>query len=236
MACNSIALANGPATSLDTSSIYARASWKATETLSFTGEIQRELGEGGDTLYALGADWRVAEKTRLYARYELAHQYTGAYGLGVGETASNIAVGIDTQYMQDGTVYSEYRLRDASAGREVQAALGLRNGWRLAQGLRLTTNLERLNTTLGDATAVGVGLEYTASDLWKASGRVEWRQDATNTNYLGTLGVARKLDSSWTVLARDYFNLVQPRASGVGSTRRQNQFQVGFAWRRVEPT
>lgn len=234
VACNSVSLPNGPSTSLDTSSIYARASWKATETLSFSGEIQRELGEGGSTLYAVGADWRVADKTRVYARYELAHQYTGAYGLGVGETASNVAVGIDTQYMQDGSVYSEYRLRDASAGREVQAALGLRNGWRLAQGLRLTTNLERLNTTLGDATAVGVGLEYTASDLWKASSRVEWRQDATNTNYLGTLGVARKLDSSWTVLARDYFNLVKPRAPGVGSSRRQNQLQVGFAWRPVD--
>lgn len=231
--CNTVSLPSGPATDLDTSSLYARATWKATDTVSFNGEIQRELGEGAATLYRVGADWQVADKTRVYARYELSRQYSGAYGLGVGETASNVAVGIDTQYMQDGSVYSEYRLRNASAGREVQAALGLRNGWRVAEGLRLITNVEKLNSTQGDATAAGVGLEYTASERWKASGRVEWRQDAANTNYLATLGVARKLDNDWTLLARDYFSLIQPRTAG-GTDRRQNQFQVGFAWRPVD--
>ena len=233
VACNpSLTGADGPGGSLDTKSIYARATWRATDTVSLTGEIQRELGDAANTLYRVGADWQVADKTRVYARYELARQYTGAYGLGVGEIDNNIAVGIDTQYMQDGAVYSEYRLRDASAGREVQAALGLRNGWRLAEGLRMITNIEKLNTTRGDSTAVAVGLEYTASDLWKASGRVEWRQDPTNTNHLATLGVARKLDSNWTVLARDYFNFVKSRETGLG--RKQNQFQLGFAWRPVD--
>jgi hypothetical protein len=110
----------------------------------------------------------VAEKTRLYGRFEHSRQFTGAYGLGVGETGSNLAIGIDTQYMQDGTIYSEYRLRDASAGREVQSAVGLRNGWRISEGLRLVTNVERLNTSSGSATAMGLGVEYTASELWKA--------------------------------------------------------------------
>lgn len=232
VACSTVSLPTGPVTSLDSSSLYARATWKATDTVSLNGEIQREIGEGASTLYRLGADWQVAEKTRLYARYELARQYTGAYGLGVGEIGSNVAVGIDTQYMQDGNIYSEYRLRDASAGREVQSAVGLRNGWRVAEGLRLITNVERLNTTTGDATALGLGVEYTASEFWKGSGRVEWREDASNTNYLATLGVARKLDRDWTLLARDYFSLIQPKA-GTGD-RRQNQFQVGFAWRPVD--
>ena len=81
-------------------------------------------------------------------------------------------------------------------------------------------------------------MEYTASELWKASGRLEWRQDTSNTNYLATLGVARKLDRNWTLLGRDYFNLVQPRGTAaVGTTsasRRQNQFQLGVAWRPVD--
>lgn len=230
--CSTVSLPTGPVTSLDTTSLYARATWKATDTVALNGEIQRELGEGASTLYRLGADWQVADKTRLYARYELARQYTGAYGLGVGEKGSNVAVGVDTQYMQDGSVYSEYRLRDASAGREVQSAIGLRNGWRVAEGLRLLTNIERLNTSTGDATSAALGIEYTASELWKSSGRVEWRQDASNTNYLATVGVARKLDRDWTVLARDYFSLVEPKANT--GDRRQNQFQVGFAWRPVD--
>ena len=190
------------------------------------------MGAGSTTLYRLGADWRVAEKTRLYGRFEHSRQFTGAYGLGVGETGSNLAIGIDTQYMQDGSIYSEYRLRDASAGREVQSAVGLRNGWRISEGLRLVTNVERLNTSSGSASAAGLGVEYTASELWKGSSRFEWREDAANTNYLLTLGVARKLDRNWTLIGRDYLNLVDPKAAGPG--RRQNQLQVGFAYRPVD--
>lgn len=230
--CNTVLLPTGPTTNLDTSSLYARATWKATDAIALNGEVQREMGEGSTTLYRLGADWRVAEKTRLYGRFEHSRQFTGAYGLGVGETGSNLAIGIDTQYMQDGSIYSEYRLRDASAGREVQSAVGLRNGWRISEGLRLVTSVERLNTSSGSASAAGLGVEYTGSELWKGSSRFEWREDASNTNYLLTLGVARKLDRNWTLIGRDYLNLVDPKAAGPG--RRQNQLQVGFAYRPVD--
>jgi hypothetical protein len=49
-------------------------------------------------------------------------------------TGSNMALGIDTQYMQDGsTSTANTGCRDASAGREVQSAIGLRNGWRISR-------------------------------------------------------------------------------------------------------
>lgn len=218
---------------LDRTSVYGRAAYKMSSSLTLNGELQREIGEGGTNLYRLGADWAVAEKTRLYARYERSREFGGAFGLGVGDAASGFVLGVDTQYMQDGSVYSEYRVRDAAAGEDVQAALGLRNGWMLQPGLRLVTNVERLTSTGGDATAAGVGLEYTGSELWKGSGRVEWREDLNNTNHLVTLGLARKLDRNWTLLARDYFNQVEPRTVA-GSDQRQNRFQLGFAYRPVD--
>lgn len=218
---------------LDRTSVYGRAAYKMTDSLTLSGELQRELGSDSTHLYRLGADWLVADKTRVYGRYERSREFGGAYGLGVGEATSAIAVGVDTQYMQDGSVYSEYRLRDAVSGKDVQSAIGLRNGWLLAEGLRLVTNVERLSATSGDATALAAGLEYTASELWKASGRIEWRQDANNTNHLATLGLARKLDRDWTLLARDYFNQVTPRTVD-GSDTRQNRLQLGFAYRPVD--
>ena len=39
-----------------------------------------------------GADWRVAEKTRLYTRYDHSRSFGGAYGLGVGDAASSLSV------------------------------------------------------------------------------------------------------------------------------------------------
>jgi len=218
---------------LDRTSVFGRAAYKMTDSLTLNGELQRELGDDGTNLYRIGADWAVADKTRLYGRYERSREFGGAYGLGVGEAATALVFGMDTQYMQDGSVYSEYRLRDAGSGKDMQAALGLRNGWMLSQGLRLVTNVERLTGTDNKATALGAGLEYTGSELWKASGRVEWRQDDDNTNNLITAGLARKLDRDWTLLARDYFNQVKPRTAA-GSDTRQNRFQVGFAYRPVD--
>lgn len=209
------------------------ARWAATDSLNLSAETQRSFNNSGASLYRLGADWRVADKTRLYSRYERATEYSGAYGLGTGPLSNAFTLGIDTQYTQDGSLYSEYRLRDSASGKEVQRALGLRNGWLLAEGLRMTTNLERLASTSGSSSAAAIGLEYTASSLWKSSGRVEWRQDANNTNYLLTLGAARKLDRDWTLLAREYASVVNPRTA-LGVDKFQSRFQVGFAYRPVD--
>jgi hypothetical protein len=221
-------------TGTDPTNLYRLgARWAATDKLNLSAEMQREFNGNGSGLYRLGADWRVADKTRLYSRYERSTQYSGAYGLGVGPITDAFTVGVDTQYMQDGSLYSEYRLRDSASGKDVQRALGLRNGWRVAEGIRVTTNVERLASTSGNSSAVAVGLEYTASPIWKSSGRVEWRQDDNNTNYLFTAGAARKLDSDWSLLAREYASIVKPRTA-LGSDKLQSRFQVGFAYRPVD--
>jgi hypothetical protein len=209
------------------------ARYAATDTLNFTGEFQREFSGNDNTLYKLGVDYRVAEKTRLYSRYEYSNLYSGAYGLGSGPLSRGFAVGIDTQYMQDGSLYSEYRLADSASGRSIQNAIGLRNGWNVSEGLKLLTNAERLTSTSGNSTALGAGLEYTGSELWKGSGRLEWRHDDANTNWSLTAGLARKIDRNWTLIGRDYFSLTQPRTGTVGDSR-QHRLQVGFAYRPVD--
>jgi hypothetical protein len=207
--------------------------YAATKNVDLTGEIQREFGgDRNNNLYRLGADWRVAEKTRLYSRYEYAPTYSASYGLGVGALSRAFALGIDTQYMQDGSLYSEYRLNDSGSGKAIQNAIGLRNGWNVAEGLRLQTSAEYIKSTSGDATALSLGAEYTANPLWKGSGRIQWRGDKDNTNWLFTASAARKLDRDWTFIAREYLNLIQPKSGGADT--RQNRLQLGFAYRPVD--
>ncbi len=251
-----------PAQAVDRTSVFLRAGYQATENLTVNGELQkisgtdpastakiglryaasktvdlsaemqREFGSGNNNLYRLGADWRVAEKTRLYSRYEYAHTYSSSYDLGIGSLSRAFALGVDTQYMQDGSLYSEYRLNDSGSGKTIQNAIGLRNGWNVAEGLRLLTNAEHINSTAGNSTALSLGVEYTASRLWKGSSRISWREDKDNTNWLFTASAARKLDRDWTLIAREYLNFINPK-NGSADTR-QNRFQVGFAYRPVD--
>jgi hypothetical protein len=206
--------------------------YAATKAIDLTAEVQREFGGSDSNLYRMGADWRVADKTRLYSRYEYSHTYSGAYGLGTGPLSKVFALGIDTQYMQGGSLYNEYRLNDSSSGRSIQNAIGLRNGWNVAEGLKLQTNAEHIASSSGDSTALSLGVEYTRSLLWKGSSKIEWRQDSANTNWLFSASAARKLDRDWTLIAKEYYNFINPK-NGDKDTL-QNRFQLGFAYRPVD--
>ena len=73
--------------------------------------------------------------------------------------------------------------------------------------------------------------EVDGKTLWVAAGDRALPQGACTSPTISNL-VARKLDRNWTLIGRDYLNLVDPKAAGPG--RRQNQLQVGFAYRPVD--
>jgi hypothetical protein len=74
--------------------------------------------------------------------------------------------------MKDAQLFNEYRVRDGISGRDAEAAIGLRNSWPLAPGLRANTSFERI-APVGDtliqneSTAVTGALEYTANPTGK---------------------------------------------------------------------
>ncbi len=246
----SLAEASPAAEEVTNNALYARARYDINSQFSVFGELQRDKSEtagaeSAQTLYSLGGEYRPYDKTRIYLRHDRSRNYTGLFGLGAGEGTELTTLGIDTEYLPDASVFSEYRLRDAIAGREVQHAVGLRNGWMLAEGLKLTTGAERLKTRLSNtaqssdalqrdntAIALSTGLEYTANPLWKASGRVEWRRDNNNENWLSTAGFAGKLNRDWTFIARNYYYGLKPRQAAGRQT--QDRLQFGFAYRPVD--
>ncbi|NLB59177.1 MAG: hypothetical protein GX805_12065, partial [Gammaproteobacteria bacterium] len=115
---------------------------RASDRFSIGGEVEQDIhGEDRNRL-ALGLDYRLFERSRLYGRYEKQTGISGAHGLAEdGREADTVAVGVDTTFLRDTQLFSEYRLRDAIAGRDIQAASGIRNQWDIREGLRLDTTL-----------------------------------------------------------------------------------------------
>lgn len=198
-------------------------------------EYEQDTANTDRRMMAVGADYRLGTKGKLYARHEFASSLSGNFGLNDQQQRNTTVVGIEDDYMQDGRVFSEYRVRDAITATDTEAAIGLRNRWSLTKGIRLNTNLERVTTLEGsdasDATAVSLGLEYLTNPLWKATGKIDLRWADTADSILNTLGFAYKMSRDWTLLAKNMINLTDNHTSG---NRLQERFQLGTAYRQVD--
>ena len=206
------------------------------EGASLYGEAEVDVNDTDRRILAAGGEFALPNRGRLYARHEFISSITGPYGLNATERQNTTAVGVDFDYMQDGRLFSEYRIRDAMSGGDAEAAVGLRNLWTLAPGLRLGTSIERVHALSGtgqnENTAGAIALEYTANPLWKGTTRLELRDASTTESLLFTVGLAAKINRDWTALLRNAYSL--QRAKDGGNERVVERMQAGLAWRDTE--
>jgi uncharacterized repeat protein (TIGR01451 family) len=197
------------------------------------GEAEVDVQDAQRKVIAAGGEYELPNKSRIYARHEFISSITGPYGLNQNEQQNTTAIGIDTEYMKDGRLFSEYRIRDAMSGGDAEAAIGLRNLWSIAPGWRLGTTFERVHAFSGTGTdenaAATFGLEYVGSDKWKGSTRLELSRGATQETVLFTVGLAARVGQDGTALARNSYNVTRDRNdSGEHVIERM---QAGFAYR-----
>jgi hypothetical protein len=231
-------------TALSSDTVRVGLGFKASERLTLGGEIENDIAGEPRHRYALGGDYLLAERTRLYARAEHQTGLSPTNAVTTDDSVSNALVfGVDTSYWRDTQLFSEYRLRDALSGADTQLASGIRNGWDLQPGLRLNTAYEWTQVVSGAAPttrAVSVGLDDTAHPLWRASTRLEHRisgdvaTTSDNEGFNTTLWqvmAARKINRDWTFLARNYLLKTSYEARGGVF---QDRVQVGAAYRDTD--
>ncbi len=136
---------NADVTPVNFTSLRARLTGQvpSVRDLSVFTEYERALSGDGQAL-SVGGQYQLGNRTRLYAVHELISSLEGRYALNDFQTHNSTLFGIDTDYMKNGRLFSEYRIRDAIDGRQAEAALGLRNLWNLGRGVRLGTSFERV--------------------------------------------------------------------------------------------
>jgi len=218
------------ATPNETRSLRARLTGQVTKRGSIFGEYEQDLQESDQRRAAIGGDLQVAARTRAYARYELISSFAGPYALNDAQRRYNTVLGLASEDTRLGSLFSEYRLRDAIDGRDAQAAIGLRNRWTLREGLRLDGSAERVSPLRGGGVsqnAAGLGLDYTAPDRWRGTGRLEWRRTGGDDQVFGTLGYGQKLTRDWALLGRGAANVMD-------RTEVHATSQLGVAWRETD--
>ena len=199
------------------------------------GEYEQDTQIASRRLAALGGEYRFSTRGRLYARHELASSLTGAWALSERQQRLATVAGVDADLARDAHVFSEYRLADALSGREAQAAVGLRNAWRLANGVRVGGAFERVNPLSGaparegPSTSLAGSLDWAQDPRWKGSLRLEGRTSRETDQVLQSMAAAVKLDSSWTGLVRHQFTTGGSRHAGTRDA--DERFQLAFAYR-----
>lgn len=204
------------------------------------GEYEQDLRDSRRRVFALGGDYRLNDSSRLYGRHEILSSLGSLYNLNSNQRTFRTMFGIDTQYMPDGRVFSEYRLGSALDGRDAQAALGLRNGFNIAEGVRLNTTFERTRSVGGfkggnnESTALTGGLEYFANPRWKGSTSLELRRATNEDSLLHTIMAAVKLDQDWTLLGRSVVFRTLGRGNNATANSLQTRQRLGVAYRQTE--
>jgi large repetitive protein len=201
--------------------------------LTVFGEYEQDIADSDKKMAAIGGEYALYERSKLYLRHELISSLGGRYSLNSTQQRNATVLGIDAGYLNDGRIFSEYRLRDALTGREAEAALGLRNYWTLAEGLRIQAGLEQIRTLNGidhRSVAVTGGVEYTANPDWKGSARLEYRTDVSSRQLLGTVGLAYKVSNDWTFLGRNALQ-IQESKTVTGGSKTLERLQLGMAYR-----
>lgn len=201
--------------------------------ISAFAEIEQDVRDPDRRQAAVGGEYRFHARSRLYLRHELISSQTGPWALDPTVRNAASVLGIDADLGGEAHLFNEYRLADALAGRDAEAAFGLRNGWTL-DTWRVSGSVERVSSLSGGAgpsTAVTGALETVADPDVKASARFEVRTSRAADAVLGTAGLAVAMDRSWTMLGRSVLTLTDERAAGM---RLRERLQLGFAYRRPE--
>ena len=205
-------------------------------------EGEQDLQSSGKQI-AIGGNYAITDKTRIYGRYEFISTLGGSYDLNSHQSRNTGILGVESNYMEGGRVYNEYRLADSVDGPTAQNAIGIRNTVKLNERWRLTGGVEHVKamsgapTTAGilgqgDSTAVVSGVEY-ASERVKASAILEtrWADDSNTT--LSSAGLGYKLDDDWSLLMRSVYSDSKGKGANEGDRRTLSRQQVGLAYRPV---
>jgi hypothetical protein len=228
-------------TPVDFTSVRARLTGQVPNVpeASVGAEYEQDIQDSSRRVFALFGDYQFSTRGRIYARHEFISSLTGRYALNDNQEQHTTLVGIDTNYSKSGSVFSEYRIRDAISGREAEAAIGLRNKWSLGKGLQVNTALERIKslsrTGLGlstDGTALSVGVEYTTNPLFKGTSRLELRHGSDVNSVLHTLGLAYKVGNDFSLLGRSLINLSRGRSDAMPDND-HHRVQLGLAYRQT---
>jgi len=198
---------------------------------NISAEYEQDIGNAERKRMSIGADLQVHEKAKIYVKAERINSLTGVSGLSEEQSQDTFSAGVKSTILPSTEIYSEYRLRGVTDGRDLETASGIRGDYEIEKGLSIAPRLEIVNSIKGagkDSVAVSVGFKDVRSKNERKTARIEVRHD-DKRDYYGAEGTyVARLDEEWSILLRDSLRVDLPDE---GEDQYSNTFSVGLAHR-----
>lgn len=164
--------------------------------LSYDQKISgEEVEEYPDRLEA-----KISRKVWDNIRAVLDHEYRTGSRSGARHRTR---LGVESEINENLSVYSRYSLEGAVSGERGQATMGLKNRFRLSEGLTGTVAAENLSTVsgaeMGDFTSIATGWNYTPPESdYMVKGNYELKLENERNKHLFSAGGIKRVNRCWS--------------------------------------
>jgi hypothetical protein len=233
--------------------LRSRLTYAITNNLTFLAQNELTFSNETDAVYPdrtiLGLDWKVYPGINI----RLAQQFY-TRGQFEGNSITSLDVTGEHKFGKDTTLTGRYSVYNSADGMNGQGAIGLKQGFTIARGLKLDLAYEHVFGNFFGRTAAGtqfaqpfapgqsaaslgfgsgdsysVGLSYTGNKDFQASARYEHRSSSGGSNTVITAGVTGKISPALTALLRyQQANSSNQKLTGLGDTV---NLKAGLAYR-----
>ncbi|WP_263081044.1 hypothetical protein [Endozoicomonas sp. Mp262] len=183
------------------------------------------------TRAALESNWKVHDKVSLYGRYERDENLSPGSASG---DKNEFSIGLKSDWLPNTKTYTEYRMRGATDGDNLEWVNGAETRLDLVKGFSITPSVEWINTVHGDngndGLAISMGFQDKRYKNQRANGRIEYRHGAKQNYYGLDTAIARRLSLDWSALLREEYRLELPKADDKAKTQK-HAMTIGMARR-----
>ncbi len=207
-------------------SLGGRVTWKGMEDdkLKLFLEYEQAIENPDQKRIAIGADYKLFERTSVYMRHELVSELGDFYYLEGDEKNNRTAFGVKTNYLET-EVYSEYREQNNDESVIPEFAYGLKRKFKPIENLEIFGTFERveaLNAEESSETNLTVGYDYEEIKFGRMRGEFEFEIE-DKSSFLNKLSYGKQLNKSTYFIAKNRYY--------IEGDEEENRFLVGLAYR-----
>lgn len=221
----------------ESTSIGARLNIKSKkiDRLSYFTEYEQDLLDFDKKRLAVGSDYQLEAKTKLYVRQELFSTYEDSFVLTPTNSSNATLIGVESDYFNTATLFSEYSIQNSSSEKETKASMGVKKDIVLSEKISGDFTFERIfpieykgDGEKDESTAATISYKVDIDELKKFSGNFEGSLGTDKDIFTNKFGYIEKTSDVGSFLFKERYIWEDDKDDNI---KRKGRISLGYAHR-----